>query len=164
MISNIFHFIFIYWHWDILNGFLSTQKKTLILILKMTNIFAHNVFNSQKWLLYSKINFFYMGLEGGGGANSSLHPLSEKRGCTCPPTPPLATGLLETPSYPDKYCTEVTNWRHNRKNNFHQVVSFNTLETHVFVSNEKHSPPGPTLVKLKPFWLSKSGIYKKYES
>ena len=45
----------------------------------------------------------------GGGANSSLHPLSEKRGCTCPPTPPLATGLLETPSYPDKYCTEVTN-------------------------------------------------------
>ena len=74
----------------------------------MTNIFAHNVFNSQKWLLYSKINFFYMGLEG-GGANSSLHPLSEKRGCTCPPTPPLATGLLETPSYPDKYCTEVTN-------------------------------------------------------
>ena len=30
---------------------------------------------------------------GVGGANSSLHLLSEERGCTCTLAPPLATGL-----------------------------------------------------------------------
>jgi len=64
-----------------------------------------------KWILenYEK-QFLLYGTRGGGGANSSLHPSFRKeRGAPVALHPPLATGLLKTPSYPDKYCTEVTN-------------------------------------------------------
>ena len=70
------------------------KKKTLILILKMTNIFAHNVFNSQKWLLYSKINFFYMG-RGRGVQIRHCTPFQKKGGAPVPLHPPWLRACLK---------------------------------------------------------------------